>query len=540
MGLLYFQKITRGQNSNKFCRKGHGYCFAEACMLCAGFFLFCINSAFGQEPLLDKIISIPKQTTTVYEALNLVSQKAGCYFIYESETVKNDKRVKLHAENQPLRKVLDNLLADPTLQYKVIGTHILIYKTKKEQAPATRLPQDIPVKDTISQVIIRGHIYDDKNKSVIPFATIGIVEENIGTITNSDGFFMLKIPATLSGTSLIVSHLGYMSQPIPVQLLSEQQVDIYLERRVFSIQEVIIRYVDPVLVIQKAIGQRKMNYALDPVYLTTFYREGVQKNNEYISYSEAVFKVYKSPFGSSEYSDQVKLLKSRKVQNASPGDTVFLKLKAGVQSALQLDIVKRIPDFLDLESPTEYIYKYFGLVSYQDRDAYAVTFKPEAGNKTALYNGTVFIDKEKFAILGADFEINPECLDLATQGLVLKKSPKLIVKFEKINYSVSYKSFNGRYYLNHVRCDIRVKTRLRNHLSNDYFNTFLELAICKIDTTGVVKFPKQEILKPNAIFSDQVFNRNDDFWGDLNIITPELKLNEAMQGIMGKIEEIVF
>ena len=71
------------------------------------------------------------------------------------------------------------------------------------------------------------------------------VEENIGTITNNDGFFTLKIPASLIGTSLVVSHLGYMSQRIPVQLLNEQQVDFYLDRRIISIQEVIIRYIDP-------------------------------------------------------------------------------------------------------------------------------------------------------------------------------------------------------------------------------------------------------------------------------------------------------
>ena len=54
-------------------------------------------------------------------------------------------------------------------------------------------------------------VYDKENKTAIPFATIGIVEENIGTVTNNDGFFTIKIPASLIGTSLVVSHLGYMS-----------------------------------------------------------------------------------------------------------------------------------------------------------------------------------------------------------------------------------------------------------------------------------------------------------------------------------------
>ncbi|MCK9204691.1 MAG: carboxypeptidase-like regulatory domain-containing protein [Bacteroidales bacterium] len=518
-----------GQNRIKFCKRG----------LWLFLLPFTLNTAFGQVPLLEKTIRIPRQNTTLYEALNLISQKADCFFIYDSENVKSDKRVKLYADNQSLKKVLDNILLNTGLEYKVLGKHILICKTKQDEYLVNKAQPIVSHDDTIKNIVIRGHIYDKQNKTAIPFATIGIMEENIGTITNNDGFFTLKIPVSLIGTSLVVSHLGYMSQHIPIRLLNRQQVDFFLDRRIISIQEVIIRYIDPDLIIKKAIEQRKMNNAIDPAYLTTFYREGVQKNNKYISYSEAVFKVYKSPYDVSEHYDQVKLLKSRKIQASNPRDTVYLKLKAGVQSALQLDIVKCIPGFLDLTPPPEYTYTYSDLVSYNAKDAYAITFVQNADLKKALYSGTVYIEKEGFAILGADFEINPEFLDLAAEDLVLKKSPRLIVKLEKIKYSVSFMPFNGRYYLQHVRCDLQVKTRLRHHLTSETFNTFLELATCNIDTVHVVKFPKQEIMKPNVIFSDRPFNSYDAFWDDFNVITPETKLSEALSKILGKIEEKV-
>jgi hypothetical protein len=232
------------------------------------------------------------------------------------------------------------------------------------------------------------------------------------------------------------------------------------------------------------------------------------------------------------------MLKSRKVQNENPRDTVFLKLKAGVLSALQLDIVKCVPGFLDLTPPAEYNYTYSDLVSYSSKDAYAITFVQKENLEKALYTGTVYIEKESFAILGADFEINPDFLDIAADELVLKKSRRLIVKLEKINYSVSYMPFNGRYYLKHARCDIQLKTRLRNRLSSDNFNTFLELATCSIDTSGVERFPRQEVMKPNVVFSEQPYDGNDAFWGDFNVIIPEAKLTEALSKIIGKIEEI--
>jgi len=537
MGLLYFPKTKKAQSRSKFRAGRFRHCILVASVLIAGFLFFQPETLSGQVPLPEKTITIPRQNTTLYKALNLISNQAECLFIYESKTVESDKRVRLIADQEPLHKVLGNLLVNTGLTYRILGKHILIYRAKGEDPPPDAMEPALPA-DTLKNVVISGRICDNQSKAAIPFATIGIAEEHLGTVTNNDGFFTLKIPASLIGTSLVVSHLGYTSQYIPVRLISEQQVDLYLDRRVISIQEVIIRYIDPNLIMEKALEQRRMNYADEPVYLTAFYREGVQRNNSYTSYSEAVFRVYKSPVDEGDRADQVKLLKSRKVQDSNCPDTVFLKLKAGVQSALLLDIVKCIPGFLDQMPPAEYTYKYSNLVSYNARDAYAIGFTKKAGENNALYCGTLYIAKEGFAILGADFEINPTCLDKAAEELVLKKSSGLIVKLKKISYSVSYMPFNGRYYLSHVRCDLEVATRLRHHLSSDHFKTFLELATCKIDTADVVKFPKQETMKPGVVFSDQPYRNNDAFWGDFNIIPPEASLREALGKIIGKIEEV--
>lgn len=507
---------------------------------CISFLLFSVKTAIAQESILQTPITIPRQNTTLYDALNLISGKAACFFIYDSQVIESNKRVKLHADNLPLRVVLDNLLENPEIAYKVIGQHILLYRIKKTEKTVSAIPETpkLPALDTVKTLIIKGYVFDNENKTAIPYATVGILEENIGTITNADGYFMLKVPSSYSGSSLVVSHMGYMSQRIPIQLLDEQKVDIFMDRRIISIQEVIIRYIDPVKIIEKAMAQRAVNYNRDPVYLTSFYREGVQKNNRYVSYSEAVFKVFKSSFGMSEYSDQVKLLKSRKLINSDSRDTVFVKLKAGVLSALQLDIVKTVPGFLDLTTLSNYDFTYSDLVSYNAKDAYAITFVQNKFISDPLFAGTLYVEKESFAILGADFEIYPAFLDKAADDLVLKKSHRLNVKLEKINYSVSYTPFNGKYYINHARCDIQLKTRLRRHLASDNFKTFFEFATCHIDTSNVVKFPKQEVLKPGVVFSDAQYNNDDAFWDEYNRIAPEEKLSEALSRIIGKIEEI--
>lgn len=550
MGLLYYPKIKKTQGRINL--QVNRVCTSSICLKCLHIrrmsdtltfcctllFLFISFSLVAQESLLNKTITIPKQHTTLYNALNLISEKSGCLFIYDSQVVESEKRVKLVAENQTLKSVLDNILDNPEITYKVIGQHILIYRVKKESLHVNQLQPSLPAQDTIKTILIKGHIYDNENKTPVPYATIGIVEENMGTITNMDGYFMLKIPASYSGSFLVVSHMGYMSQSIPIQLLNEQKVDIFLERRIISIQEVIIRYIDPNSIIKKAMENRHVNNNLEPVYTTSFYREGVQKNSRYISYSEAVFKIYKSSFLHDEHADQVKLLKSRKIENTNPKDTVFLKLKAGILSALQLDIVKCVPDFLDISSSSNYSFTFSDVVSYNSKDAYAITFIQNRGITDPLYTGTLYIDKENFAILGADFEINPEYLEKAAENLVLKKSRKLNVTLEKISYSVSYTPFNGKYFMNHARCDIKLKTRLKRHFSSDNFNTFLELATCNIDTINVVKFSREEVIKPNMVFSEAQYTNDDSFWGEYNSIAPEEKVSEAISKIIGEIEKI--
>jgi hypothetical protein len=498
--------------------------------------LFSLQPLYGQENILEKQITIKKQNTTLYNALNLISEKADCFFIYDSETVENDKHVKLESDHLPLKKVLDNILQNPELEYKVIDQHILIYRAIKVQLANKKIQAS--AHDSTTNIIVKGHIYDNLDKKPIPFASVGIQEQNTGTITNSDGYFIVKVPSEYSGVSLIVSHLGYLSQNIPVKLLNEQKVDIFLDRKIISMQEVIIRYVDPTAIIAKAMQLRNVNNSNKPVYMTTFYREGVQKNDRYISYSEAVFKVYKSSFEHDEKSDQVKLLKSRKIQNINQNDTSMLKLKAGILAGLQLDIVKCIPDFLDETESASYTYTYADLVSNNTQNAYAITFVQNKGINEPMYTGTLYIDKERFAILGADFEINPKFLSQAADYFIVKKSRQLNVKLEKISYSISYMNYNGRYYINHARCDLHIKTRIRNHLSSDNFSTFLETATCHIDTVNVIRFPKQEIIKPNIVFSDAPFIYDESFWGDYNIIAPEAKLSDALSRITGKIEKI--
>lgn len=73
------------------------------------------------------------------------------------------------------------------------------------------------------------------------------------------------------------------------------------------------------------LDERRSNYSQHPIYLTTFYREGVERKKGLVGLTEAVFKVYKASYHSNALADQVKLLKMRRISNEQEKDTLITK-----------------------------------------------------------------------------------------------------------------------------------------------------------------------------------------------------------------------
>jgi len=491
-----------------------------------------ISFAQGDSILVQKI-AIPNQRTSVYELLNQITDQTGYFFIYDSKIVNSDKKISVFSDGKTVREILVEILNNSSLDFKVIEKHILIY------APPLLKPEPNSVKpDTTGFVTLKGQVFEKQNSTPLSYVTIGIIENNIGTISNFDGFFSLKIPSIYLNSTIIISHLGYKNQQIPAKLLLSQKVDIFLETEYIALQEVIIHNIDPVSVVKKAYKSRSINYSQEPIYITSFYREGVVKNDKYINYSEAVLEIFKSSYSKGYESDQIKLFKSRKIVNIDQTDTLVLKIRSGLKSCLTLDIAKSIPDFFDPDYLDSYNYTRVDIVSINSRNAYAIAFEQKETEKEPLFKGILYIDMNNFALVRAEFEVNPKFIKEADDLFIVKRSKKFTARPEKIGYTVNYSLWNGKYYINHIRGDLNIKFKKRYRFFYNDFHAFLELASCQIDTLNVVKFSKDEVLKTNSVFVDAKYVYDESFWGTYNTIVPEEKINEALSRINSKIEEI--
>ncbi len=86
--------------------------------------------------------------------------------------------------------------------------------------------------------------------------------------------------------------------------------------------------------------------------------------------------------------------------------------------------------------------------------AYVIDFEQKEGVDLPLYRGTIYINTDDFAILHADFELNPEYIHKMKDSFISSSSRGFNTWPVSVKYSVSYRKMNDRYFLNHVRGDL--------------------------------------------------------------------------------------
>jgi len=502
--------------------------------LCTGLLVLCSILSTTADTL-DRIINIERSRGTVYELLNIVSERSQMLFIYEKGVVKNEKRARIAAGTYTLREAVMQITGEMDLQMRVIDKHILLYKKPLHTSANLYL---ITTDSLVSTTIIEGYVKERLTWEPIPYCFVALAGTGTGTVTNSDGKFALKIPDSLSDVYITISHIGYRSRKLAMAVFANNKPDIYLDPVSIQLQEVVVRYVPAQKIVREMLNNRSTNYSKKPAIFTSFYREGVTYGSHFVSITEGVCNIYKSGFGSLG-EDQVKLLKMRNVYNPSYPDSILVKIHAGVRSSLILDVVQHTPDFL---APDRELYYNFSRVGMERTDSgmvHIVTFEQKPEIKEPLYSGTLYIDADNWALLKTEFELNPRFIQQAGSNFILKKSKNLDIEPKRIGYTISYQQWNGSYWINHVRGDLQFRIKRKKSLfwRSETLNTYFEMVTCDIDTSDVKRFPNRERLATGQIFSQIPFEYDAGFWELFNTIVPEEQLTKAITKLLLNVEK---
>ncbi len=389
-----------------------------------------------------------------------------------------------------------------------------------------------------SYSVFRGVVLDSTDRHPLVFASVFVEGTNIGTVTNSDGKFLIKIPGKYKNNRLGISMMGYKTRYLSPEHPVFVKNKILLKPASINIKEVVIRDMDPLHLLKAARDKVPENFSCSPMMMTGFYREWIKKNNSYVSLGEAILDIYKASYDNPVDFDRVKMYKGRKGKTAKRMDTLLVKFQGGPLIITQLDIAKNPGDLLSEEMIYYYDFSPAGIVSVDGRETYKINFSEKEYVEIPLYEGTIYLDMKTLAFVGAEIRIPRDRLDAFAKYMIKKKPPSLKAKLLGANYLIQYRKVGDKWYLNYVRSETKYRFKWKKRLFSSVYTIVSETAVTDADTTKIKKPRYRERLKVNDIFSEKVGNFEDtDFWGADNIIEPDQSIQKAIKKIKRKLKK---
>ena len=383
----------------------------------------------------------------------------------------------------------------------------------------------------------QGAVLDADTRDPLAFATLILEGQNISTITNSEGEFLLKVPLEVVDGNVTISYLGYRTKTLPLLQFREEGTEIFLNSSVTNLPEVdVVGPRDVRLLVRETFGNRGVHYMQDPLRMTAFYRETIKRRRRNVSLSEAVVTIFKAPYSSGRR-DAVELYKARKSTDYSKLDTVALKLQGGPFNALYVDLMK-YPDFIfSADYFDDYDFFFERNTRINDRLIFVIGFRQKPDITEPLYTGRLFIDAERKILTSAIFSLNITDRNLASRMFVRKKPAQAEVYPTEVAYRVDYRERDGKWYYGYSNAILEFKIDWDKRLFNSVYSLTCEMAVTDWERNTEGTYPRgRERVRSSIILSDAADGFSDpDFWGAYNIIEPEKSIESAIRKIQRQL-----
>ena len=152
-----------------------------------------------------------------------------------------------------------------------------------------------------SQIELKNKILDQGTLLPLDFASIYIENTTIGTVSNTDGKFVLVVANEYAKDTLVISSIGYKSFKTPVDEF-DNELEIYLEEDIASLDEVVVmaetRPKTGNDIVLKALEKLSENMPDQPYIEKGFLRHKERNRAEFKWLIESAITLYDSGFAS--------------------------------------------------------------------------------------------------------------------------------------------------------------------------------------------------------------------------------------------------
>lgn len=406
-------------------------------------------------------------------------------------------------------------------------------------APAmSSVPQD-----SLRIPIVYGKVTDSSDGNPLAYVSVTHVVSGVSNVSNSEGFFSLKLPMEVSSEDEIrVSYLGYVTATLRVEDFSESSPDkphgIRIPPVSFTLDPAVIRSIDPLDLLNEAYDKVKENYPSVTTGMTAFYREIIRRQSgRYLALSEAVLDINKASYTSFQ-SDRARIFKGRASTDYRAADSILIRFRGGVVAALDMDNVKNPFAGVWLRE-VERHYR-FAMGEPVLRDGlffYVVTFTQIDGSEEILYYGRLYIESGSLAIGRIELSLNVKGREEKAAGImVVKRPPDTRFYVTKADYAVNYKRFGDTWHYDYSLMRIYLSSRKgKSFFRNNYVITG-EMAVTA-HNEAPARIGADERIRFKDFLSEKVGDfRDDDFWGDYNVIEPDKSIDAVIRRIIRRLE----
>ncbi len=176
-------------------------------LLCFAILSFSFE-VIAQKTILDQPLTIKIENEKLEDALKMIAAKAGFSFSYNPAQFDLDRTINLNAQNKSLRQILDDIFRG-TASYKEKQGYVILQKIEQNKT-----------------VIVNGYIYDQLTGEKITQASIFERHTLISAISNSYGYYRIKLPVAMASARLEIRKEQYTNKSIAIN--DRTTIDILL------------------------------------------------------------------------------------------------------------------------------------------------------------------------------------------------------------------------------------------------------------------------------------------------------------------------
>ncbi len=370
------------------------------------------------------------------------------------------------------------------------------------------------------EMVLEGYVLDAQTQAAVPYAHISVEGSTLGTTTNAEGRFILKIPQNWAARELLVSFIGYETYQQKINTFQDvKKIRVLLRESSLNLSQITVTAESPAQIVAKAYNQISVNFPLENTLYTGFYRESYLHKKEdeteaYVYVIEAVTKINKPSYEKRNPEGDIKLLQVRK-NKFMEGDN-FGKWIAGAFTPMRFDVAKKRFDFINPSTQDRYEYTLKDYATYYDRVVYVIAFQP--AKNTADYEGLIYIDNETYTIVKVDYQYSEK-------GLIRENANRSQHSIlDKRQFKINYQPINNKWYIESVWQQAIGEDKL----AKKPFRYTTEYATTQIDINTYEAFEYGDKIQWGEVFLTKNTAYKEDFWQNFNIVAETKSLKENL------------